>query len=225
MNKGRGVKRSYSSAVRDAHAEETRTSIVAAASTLFAEHGYVATSINEIAARAGVSRATVFNAVGGKPELLIRAYQTAVRGHEADVPLGQQARSRRVLAETDPYRLLAGYASVVSDAGPRIAPLYEAVRAAAHADPEAAELWQRLTGERRSGAGRVVRALAELGPLRNGLDTSTATDLLWLLNDPALYHLLVVERRWPKRRFRLWLTDTMQSQLLPPPREEADRAR
>lgn len=224
MNKSRGVKRSYRSAVRDAQAKETRTAIVAAASTLFAQRGYVATSINEIAAQAGVSRATVFNAVGGKPELLIRAYRTAVRGPEPDIPLGRQERSRRILAEPDPHRLLTGYAAVVTEAAPRIAPLYEAVRAAAHADPEAAELWERLTGERRYGAKRVVRALAHLGPLSKGLNTSTATDLLWLLNDPALYHLLVVERRWPKRRFRLWLTDTMHSQLLPPIREEADRA-
>jgi hypothetical protein len=50
---------------------------------------------------------------------------------------------------------------------------------------------------------------------------ATATDLLWLLNDPANYNLLVIERRWPARRFRTWLTNTMQTQLLPPP--AADR--
>lgn len=216
MNKPRRVKRNYSSPVRDAQAEQTSAAITAAASTLFAERGYVATSINEIAAHAGVSRATVFNAVGGKPELLIRAYQTAVRGSEPEVPLGQQERSRRILAGTDPYRLLADYAAVAAEAGPRIAPLYEAVRAAAHADPEAAELWQRLTSERRYGANRVVRALAKLGPLRAGLTISTATDLLWVLNDPAVSHLLTVERRWPTRRYRNWLTNTMQEQLLPP---------
>lgn len=193
----------------------TRNAIVAAASELFVEHGYVSTTIDEIAGRAGVSRATVFNAVGGKPELLMRAYQVAVRGNEPDTPLGEQARSRQILAETDPSQVLAGYASVVTETGPRIASLYEAVRAAAHADPEAAELWRRLTGERRYGAGRVVRALKKLGPLRAGLTIGTATDLLWLLNDPANYSLLVAERRWPAARYRRWLTETMQTQLLP----------
>lgn len=215
MKDRRRVKRAYRSPVRQAQADETRRAIVTAASDLFAERGYVATTMDEIAARADVSRATVFNAIGAKRELLIRAYQVAVRGNEPDIPLGQQERSRRILAETDPYRLLAGYAAVATEIGPRIAPLYEAVRAAAHADAEAAELWQRLTDERRYGAGRVVRALGKLGPLRPGLKTGTATDLLWLLNDPALYHLLVVERRWPTRRYRTWLTDTMQTQLLP----------
>jgi AcrR family transcriptional regulator len=216
MNRTGPVKRPYRSLVRQAQAEETRTAIAAAASELFVEHGYVATTIDEIARRAGVSRATVFNALGGKPTLLIRAYQIAVRGNEPDTPLGEQQRSRRILAETDPYRLLAGYANVMTEMQPRIAPLYEAIRAAAHSDPEAAELWQRLTGERRYGAKRVVRALKSLGPLRAGLTLDTATDLLWLLNDPANYSLLVVERNWPVRRYRNWITATMQSQLLPP---------
>jgi AcrR family transcriptional regulator len=216
MNKADPVKRPYRSLVRQAQAEETRVAIVAAASELFVERGYVATTVDEVAGRAGVSRATVFNAVGGKPALLIRAYQVAVRGNEPETPLGEQQRSRRILAETDPYRLLAGYAGVATEMQPRIAPLYEAIRAAAHADPEAAELWQRLTGERRYGARRVVRALKRLGPLRAGLTLDTATDLLWLLNDPANYSLLVVERNWPVRRYRNWITATMQAQLLPP---------
>jgi AcrR family transcriptional regulator len=217
MKEERPVNRAYRSPIRQAQAARTRTAIVAAAAELFADAGYVATTIEDVAARAGVSRATVFNAVGGKPELLIRAYQVAVRGDDADTPLGQQERSRRILAETDPHRLLAGYAAVATETAPRIAPLYEAIRAAAHADAEAAELWQRLGGERRHGAGRVIRAVKKAGPLRPGLDTGTATDLLWVINDPALYHLLVDQRRWTTRRFRSWLAETMQTQILPSP--------
>lgn len=215
MKAGRPVKRAYRSGVRQAQAEQTSRTIVAAASELFAQQGYVATTIDDIAAAANVSRATVFNAVGAKRDLLVRAYQVAVRGNEPDTPLGAQPRSRRILAEPDPYRLLAGYAAVVSETLPRLAPLYEAVRAAAHADPEAAHLWQRLTGERRYGAGRVVRALKKLGPLRAGLTTGTATDLLWVATDPTNYQLLVEGRRWPTGRYRSWLTETMQAQLLP----------
>jgi hypothetical protein len=100
----------------------------------------------------------------------------------------------------------------------RASHLHEAIRAAAHADAEAAELWQRLGGERRYAAGGVIRDLKKAGPLRSGLDTRTATDLLWVLNDPALYRPLVDQRGWTTRRFRIWLTETMQVQLRPPPR-------
>ena len=217
VNKGDGVKRSYDSRLRRERAKATRLAITAAAGRLFAERGYAATSIDEIAAAAAVGRATVFNAVGGKPELLKEAYRLAVRGPaNANTPLGQQPRSRRISAESDAHKLLAGYAGVMVEVGRRLAPLYEAVRAAAHADPEARELWHLITEERRTAATGLVRRLIERDALLHGLDKQSASDILWVLNDPALYQLLVTERRWTQRRFRSWLTHTMQTQLLQP---------
>jgi len=184
---------------------------------LFAERGYAATSIEEIAAAAGVGRATVFTSVGGKPELLKEAYRLAVRGPaNANTPLGQQSRSRTISAEPDAHKLLAGYAGVMVEVGRRLAPLYEAVRAAAHADPEARELWHLITEERRTAATGIVRRLVERDALLHGLDQQGASDILWVLNDPALYQLLVTQRRWTQRRFRSWLTQSMQTQLLEP---------
>jgi AcrR family transcriptional regulator len=209
------VKRSYDSALRREKAEQTRLSIAGAAGRLFAERGYTATSIDDIASCANVGRATVFTSIGGKPELLKEAYRLAVRGRaNATTPLGQQAHSRKVLAEADPGRLLAGYAEALVGVGRRLGPLYEAVRAAAHADLEARELWDLLTEERRTGAGRVITALASRHALRSGLDPDTATDILWVLADPSLYHLLVQRRHWTQSHFRAWLTETMQLQLL-----------
>jgi AcrR family transcriptional regulator len=217
-NKEERVKRAYDSRLRDERAEATRLAIAAAAGRLFAERGYAATSIEEIAAAAGVSRATVFNSVGGKPELLKEAYRFAVRGPtNAGTPLGRQPRSRRISAEPDAHKLLAGYASVMVEVGRRLAPLYEAVRAAAHADPEARELWHLITEERRAAATGIVRRLAEREALLRDLDRQSASDILWVLNDPALYRMFVTQRRWTQRRFRSWLTQTMQVQLLEPP--------
>jgi AcrR family transcriptional regulator len=212
------VKRTYDSRLRLERAEATRLRIAAAAGKLFAERGYAATSIEEIAALAGVGRATIFTSVGGKPELLKEAYRFAVRGPaNANTPLGQQARSRRISAEPDAHKLLAGYAGVMVEVGRRLSPLYEAVRAAAHADPEARQLWHLITEERRTAARGIVRRLAERGALRHGLDRRSASDILWVLNDPGLYQLLVTQRHWTQRRFRAWLTDSMQTQLLEPP--------
>src|SRR5438309_11240283 len=99
-NNGRRVKRSYDSPLRRERAKATRLAIAAAAGRLFAERGYAATSIEEIAAAAGVARATVVNSIGGKPELLQEAYRLAVRGPtNANTRLGQQARSRSTSAE------------------------------------------------------------------------------------------------------------------------------
>src|SRR5258707_10390830 len=216
-NKGDRVKRAYDSRLRLARADATRLAIAAAAGRLFAERGYAATSIEEIAAAAGVGRATVFTSFGGKPELLNEAYRLAVRGPaNANTPLGQQPRSRRISAEADAHKLLAGYASVMVEVSRRLAPLYEAVRAAAHADSEARELWHTITEERRTAATGIVRRLTERNALLDGLDQQSASDILWVLNDPGLYQLLVTQRRWTQRRFRVWLTTTMQTQLLEP---------
>jgi len=219
-NKGQRVKRSYDSQLRREGAEATRLAIVAAAGRLFAERGYAATSIEDIAEAAAVGRATVFSSVGGKSELLKEAYRLAVRGPaNANTPLGRQARSRRISAEADAHKLLAGYAGMMVEVGRRLAPLYEAVRAAAHADPEARELWHVITEERRTAATGLVRRLAERDALLDGLDRQSASDILWVLNDPGLYRLLVMERRWTERRFRTWLTGAMQTQLLQAPSE------
>lgn len=211
---GQPVKRPYDSPARRTKAQATRSDVIAAAATLFAARGYAATTAAAVAERAGVSRATVFNSVGGKPDLLRAAYRSAVRGEHPDTPLGEQARSRRIQSEPDPARLLEGYAQVCTEIAPRLSPLYETIRAAAGADREAAELWAELQSERRVGAGRVITALEERGHLRPTLDSNSAADILWVLNDPGLHHLLVERRGWSRTLFRSWLTETMKSQLL-----------
>src|SRR5436190_10542483 len=122
-NAGERVKRVYDSRLRLERAEATRLAIAAAAGRLFAERGYAATSIEEIAEAAGVGRATVFTSVGGKPELLTAAYRLAVRGPaNATTPLGQQPRNRKISAEPDAHKLLAGYSGVMVEVGRRLAP-------------------------------------------------------------------------------------------------------
>ena len=65
---------------------------------------------------------------------------------------------------------------------------------------------------RRASGGR---ALAALGGLRDGLEPAEAADLVWVHNDPALYHRLVIERRWAKKHFETWLYQTLRQQLRP----------
>src|ERR1700735_2268271 len=55
---------------REEYAEATRRAIVAAARRLFSERGYFATKVDEIAAEARVSPATVYAVSGGKQGLL-----------------------------------------------------------------------------------------------------------------------------------------------------------
>jgi AcrR family transcriptional regulator len=209
------VKRGYSSPHREQQARATRRAVIEAASRLFAAGGYVATSIDEIAAEAGVSRATVFS-VGGKPDLLKLAQDVAIVGDDEPMPLVERPRSRQNLAEPDPARFLEGYAELCTEMGGRVAGIHEAIRAAAHADDEIRDLWERITSERRGGARRVASEVKKRRALRRDLTLSEAGHVVAIYNDPSLYHQLVLEQGWAPTRFLAWLSETMKVQLLDP---------
>jgi AcrR family transcriptional regulator len=208
------VKRRYRSPLRESQAASTRLAVLRAASQLFIEHGYVPTSIEAIAGAAGVSRATVFNSVGGKATILKAAYDVALVGDDAPVALPDRPESRAVMRRADPAAFLDGYAGIMAEVHSRLAPIYEAVRGAASADPEAREVWDKVVAERLRGARNVVAGVQSRGGLREGLDPTAAADVVWALNDPGLYNLLVIQRGWGPSAFRDWLSEALRWQLL-----------
>jgi len=62
--------------LRDRRRAELRDRIVAAALALFAEHGFDAVTVEEIAAAAGISLSTLFRHVPGKDDLLVDVVRT-----------------------------------------------------------------------------------------------------------------------------------------------------
>ena len=215
MKARRDVKRSYQSKLRGAQAQSTRAAVIAAAGRLFTEQGYASTSIDEIAAVAGVSRATVFTAVGGKAKLLKTALDVAIVGDDEPVPLPERPRSKAIRAERDPRKYLALYAELVTEMDGRMAGIHEALRGAAGVDPEARALWESQLAQHRQGAANVVADLMRKGDLKQGLDPAAAADIVWLLG-PGTYSMLVHRRGWSPGQFQTWLTETFIGQLLPP---------
>ena len=215
------VKRPYQSTLRGAQAQSTRQAVIAAATRLFAEHGFAATSIEEIAAAAGVSRATVFTSVGGKAKLLKTALDVAIVGDDQAIALPERPRSKAIRAEPDPRKYLALYAELVTEMDGRMAAIHEAVRGAAGVDLDARALWESHLAQHRQGAANVIGDLMRKGGLRPGLDRESAADIVWLLG-PGTYYMLVHRRGWSPQRFQTWLTETFISQLLP---DDDSRAR
>src|SRR6187401_1654403 len=60
------ARRPYRSTLREEQARATQRAVVSAARDLFVDLGWSRTTIDAVAARAGVSRKTVFTSVGGK---------------------------------------------------------------------------------------------------------------------------------------------------------------
>lgn len=214
MKARRNVKRSYRSPLRQRQAGSTRASIIAAATDLFASQGYAATSVDDIAAAAGVSRSTVFTAVGGKPALLKQAFDVAIVGDDRPISLPERDSSKAIRAEPDPRVYLSRYAGLATEIGGRLARIAEAVRGAAGADEDARLLWEEHLTQRRQGAANVVKdVLKKGGRLRADLDATSAADVVWVLNDPGLYFHLVLRRGWAPDRFQRWLTLALQEIL------------
>ena len=66
-------------------AEQTQQVVIEAASRLFLEHGYHATSIAGIASEAGVAVQTIYNSVGSKRDVLSRVLDFAAAGDGKDL--------------------------------------------------------------------------------------------------------------------------------------------
>jgi len=98
------VKRSYSSAKREAQARDTRRSILDAALELFVASGYSATSIQRIAERAGVAVQTVYAVFGTKRDLLRELIETRIAGGDESLPITERPEAQSVAAEPDADR-------------------------------------------------------------------------------------------------------------------------
>lgn len=210
------VKRTYSSPLRADQARATRRAIVAAAAQLFAAHGYGATTIDAIAAAAGVSRKTVFASVGGKREALKLARDWAIVGDDEPVPMLERAPIRAAYAQSDAGTVIAMYVRIYVEAAGRGAAIHHVIESAKGLDDDVRALSVEGWVQRRSGMGTLARQLEGLGALREGLDVETAADVLWFYNDPETYYKLVVARGWPVQRFESWLVETLRAQLMRP---------
>jgi AcrR family transcriptional regulator len=208
------AKRAYQSDLRAAQTRLTRRAVVDAAAALFVRQGYAATTIDAVAEAAGVSRKTVFNAVGGKAALLELAYDWSIVGDDEPVAMADRPAVKQIQATTDPAEAARLYVAMVVEVAERVTAIYRVVEGAADAAPEAAALLVKAQTERHFGARAFVEHLAGIGGLRPGTSRADAADIFWAQTDGALYRRLVEDRGWPVEKFRDWLTRAVQAVLL-----------
>lgn len=143
------------------------------------------------------------------------AARWTIAGDDEPVPMLERPHIKAMRQEPDARRMLASYARHVRETGARTAPLHEVVRAAAGLDEEVRALADEGGAQRIRGMRVLAQNLADRGALKPGLTPSEAADVLWLLNDPGVYHRLVIEQHWDLDRFQDWLADSLISLLIP----------
>ncbi|HET8593280.1 MAG TPA: TetR/AcrR family transcriptional regulator [Solirubrobacterales bacterium] len=208
-----GKTRTYHSPRRQEEAEATRRAILDAARRLFERDGYAATSMAAIAAEARVSNKTVYLAFETKSALLRALWNLLLRGDEDETPVAQRRWYREVIEEPDPVRKLRMNARNSRGAKGRMGAMLKVIRSAAPADPDIAGLWERIQSEYWSNQEAIVKSIGPRG-LASGLDVRRATDILWTLNHPDVWLLLVDQRGWTPKRYEKWCAETACSELL-----------
>ena len=208
------ARRPYSSPLRERQATTTRRAVLEAARQLFIAQGYGATTVEQIAQRAGVSKPTVFSAVGSKQMVLRAVRDTAIAGDDAPVPVARRPATDRIRAEPDQRRAVQLLAQHLTGVASRYAQINEVLHAAADSgDEDLRELWRTEEDQRLTGARFWVDVLTRKGPLRPGLRRDDAVDMMWLLMSPDNYYRLVHQRRWTSGKYQRWLTDSITELL------------
>ena len=206
--------RRYHSPRRKEQAEATRKEILDAAERLFVKDGYVATSMAAIAKEAGVALKTIYLGFETKSGLLRALWHRNLRGGREDIPVGQQEWFLEVLEEPDPAKALRLNARNSRQVKTRIVPLGAVILAAAAADSEVDTLSKRIWSQFYDNQRDVVKALHRRKALKKGLSVDRAADILWTLNHPRTYLLLVDERGWTPEQYERWVGDITCAELL-----------
>lgn len=185
--------------------EETKRVILEAAWDLISERGRTDVAMTEVAARAGVSRQTIFYAFGGRSGLLL----AMVRHRDTTTDHVSRLRSILVEPEPDPETLIR-FAHIWLDYLPIIYPVGILLDAASTTDSEAAAAWNdRMIGALLGGFQGLVRAIHNRHPFSGQPDR--IAEAIWAQVHPTMYRRLVVECRWSTEDFQKHQLDLVRN--------------
>jgi AcrR family transcriptional regulator len=202
--------------LRQAQVAHTEQRILVAATELFLEGGYLATTLEAVARRAQVGARTVYLRFGTKAALFKRVVDVAIVGDTEPVDvLGRDWVQATLTAPTAAERIAAS-AAAGRQIMQRTGALFAVAQQAAAVEPLIAGLWQQ--GREQS---RRVHALFWTRMAEDGL-LDPAVDLAWLIDTTAILaaaetYLLVTRMiGWDLDAYERWLARTL-SQLMASP--------
>lgn len=181
--------------------------ILVATVAALAEKGFAALSVEQVAAEAGVSKATIYRRYPTKEDLVLAALSTV--GAAAEAPdtgslRGDLLRLAEVALEAahgDPRRLLA-MPRLVTEAGATDPKLFKAVH-------------RSLIAPRRDAIKTVLERGVERGELPPGLDTELVADLYF---GPLVFYVMRTGGRGPELGTRtVTVVDQLLATLAPDP--------
>ncbi|GAA1610222.1 TetR/AcrR family transcriptional regulator [Kribbella sancticallisti] len=198
---------------RSEKARLTRARILDAAGELFVRDGYGATSLQDIAERAGCAVQTIYYGFGNKQTVLKEVVDRTIAGDDEPVATMERPWFREALAAktaTEHLRQHVGGTRAVLD---RVAPIMKMLEAAAATDPAIGELWPDQEDPRLTVQTAAATSLLGKQGAKSDLTVERAADILFGLLSPELYLLLVNDRQWSPTDWENWTYETLRPQL------------
>jgi AcrR family transcriptional regulator len=186
----------------------TRQTILNAARELFAERGYAATPIRELARRAGVAPQTIYATYGSKAGVL--AGLPDLIDQQAGVLELFEAR----LDTTDPVELVGLIARITRQIRERCGDVLKVWRSGAAVEPDIAATQREGHRRRRLGVLAILERVHAQGALADHLTLTRAADLAVALMTDDVCDALVDEAGWSYDEYEEWLAATLAAQLL-----------
>lgn len=195
---------------RQQQAAETRRQIVRTARRLFVASGYAGTTVEVIAAEAGVALATVYKAFGTK----------AAIARELNDLIDEEAATagftERIEAETDPAKLLRLTVALNRSLHEHCGDIIAVVRSAAAVDATLASVYAEGTRRHDDGVRWLISKLKAASALAPGLTTTQAVGLLSTLCSVEAFADLTVRHGWTAAQCEDWTTGALSQLLLNP---------
>jgi AcrR family transcriptional regulator len=193
---------------RQVAALATRGVILQTARRLFTAEGYAATSIQRIAAEAGVSIQTIYSSVGSKPALVL-----ALNDHiDEEAGLGQVAAA--LGTESRPERLVALGVRLTRQLNERCGDIVRLIIATAPAEPDVAAAYQDGLRRHRDGALAMARRLADMNALSPEMTAERAAAGFGMMTAPASWQQLTAVDGWTFDDAEDWIATSLTTLLL-----------
>lgn len=194
---------------RQRQAEATRADILAAARHLFAEKGYVGTTVADIASRAEVAVQTIYSSVGSKADVLIALLEMV----RAEAGLATMERKRA--SAVDPLELPRIGAHLRRRLMERGEDVGRVIVETAPFDPDVRRVWDQVLDMMRHGAVETVSRLRETGLLAPDMDPEKAPDLLFAIARPEVY-MQLIDLGWTHDDIEHWIAHVVEKLFIDP---------
>jgi AcrR family transcriptional regulator len=187
------AKRPYTAARRRTTPESVNR-VLDAAERLIRDDAFHTATMDELAAAAGVSRATVFNRFGSKLGVLQTLFARAMEGPQMDA-------IREALEIEDPVAALEAAIAASCAIWDREGYIHEQLQAIVVLEPDASVLIDEQKQEQRTALLALARRLSKAGRLRPGLGEARAAATLHMLTSLETF-------LWLRREYGLSLRQT-----------------